>query len=88
MEISRTGNGDGGRKQKIKQEDIKMEDIELMTVIKERIDRLTEKLTMDEQKITFLEQSLDKQRSVLEKLKAEKNVLEQDSAAIRGKIKA
>ena len=65
-----------------------MEDIELMTVIKERIDRLTEKLTMDEQKITFLAQSLAKQRSELEKLKAEKNVLEQDSAAIRGKIKA
>ena len=43
---------------------------------------------MDEQKITFLEQSLEKQRSELEKLKAEKNVLEQDSAAIRGKIKA
>jgi len=60
-----------------------MEEIELMTVIKERIDRLTEKLAMDEQKITFLEQSIEKQRTELESLKAQKNAMEKETAEMR-----
>lgn len=50
-----------------------MENIENMTIIKEHIDRLSSEMAGAEQKMTFLEQSIEKQRKELENLKAERD---------------
>ena len=52
---------------------------------KEKIDRLTEELAMDEQKITFLEQSVEKRRRELEELKNEKNAMEREVTDMKAK---
>lgn len=64
-----------------------MEDVEVMTLIKERIDRLTEDLEGTEQKITFLEQSVEKAKAELAELKDERDALAAEEAALRAKIK-
>lgn len=64
-----------------------MEDVEVMTLIKERIDRLTEDLGGTEQKITFLEQSIEKAKTELEELKIEQAAIAAEEAELRAKLK-
>lgn len=64
-----------------------MEDVEIMTVIKERIDRLTEELEGTDQKITFLEQSVEKAKAELEELKNEQAVIAAEEQELRAKIR-
>ena len=61
-------------------------DMEIMTVMKERIDRLMQELELTEQKITFLEQSIDRQNELMAQIKAEKEVIERESAELRVKV--
>lgn len=64
-----------------------MEDVEVMTVIKERIDRLTEELEGTDQKITFLEQSVEKAKAELEELKNEQAAIAAEEQELRAKIR-
>lgn len=64
-----------------------MEDVQTMTVIKERIDRLTEELELTDQKITFLEQSLEKAREAVQEIRGQKDVIEQETAILDAKVR-
>ncbi len=65
-----------------------MEDVEVMTVIKERIDRLTEDLEGTDQKITFLQQLIEKAQTELEEVRAQHNEIATEEAEIKEKVAA
>ncbi len=65
-----------------------MEDVEVMTVIKERIDRLTEDLEGTDQKITFLQQLIEKAQTELEEVRAQHNEIVTEEAEIKEKVAA
>lgn len=64
------------------------ENVEVMTVIKEKIDRLTDDLEGTDQKITFLQQLIEKAQAELAELRAQHNEIASDEEDLKGKASA